>query len=305
MDGRTLDVGGDEQPTVERRHGDGLPGDDDLGPGPLRLPIARALGEAARDEDGRDGDARSRPTHGHIQADPPRYGRHMDDLALLDEQTDLLLRTARAVEDDDAPSLCDGWTRGHVLSHLARNADGLARAATGVLDGSRASMYDSQESRDADIESGVGRTHADALADLSSSAAALREVLGRLGPEQADVGIPRLTDGPDFFTAARLPTMRLREVVYHHVDLDAGFGFEDLPADLLVRYLQNEVARYASVDGGPAFRIRTDEGDQLAAGEGGPLVTGSRGAVLLWLARQRPDGVRAGDGALPELPKGG
>jgi maleylpyruvate isomerase len=229
----------------------------------------------------------------------------MSDLELLDEQTDLLLRTARAVEDLGAPSLCEGWTRGHVLAHLARNADGLARAGAGVLDGSRASMYDSQESRDAEIEAGAGRSHGDAVADLVSSAVALRDVLGRIGPERATVGIPRLTDGPDFFTAERLPTMRLREVVYHHVDLDAGFGFGDLPADLLVRYIRNETARYAKTDGAPAFRIRTDEGDHFEAGEGGPLVTGARGAVLLWLARQRPDGVSAGDTPLPELPKGG
>jgi maleylpyruvate isomerase len=229
----------------------------------------------------------------------------MSDLELLDEQTDLLLRTARAVEDLDAPSLCEGWTRGHVIAHLARNADGLARAGAGVLDGSRASMYDSQEARDAEIEAGAGRSHGDAVADLVSSAVALRDVLGRIGPEQATVGIPRLTDGPDFFTAERLPTMRLREVVYHHVDLDAGFGFGDLPVELLLRYIRNETARYAKAEDAPAFRIRTDEGDHFEAGEGGPLVTGTRGAVLLWLARQRPDGVSAGDAPLPELPKGG
>ena len=227
----------------------------------------------------------------------------MGDLERLDEQTDLLLRTARSVDDLGAPSLCEGWTRGHVLAHIARNADGLARAAAGVLDGSGASMYLSQDARDADIEAGAGRSHDDAVADLASSATALREVLGRLGPVHAEVGIPRVTDGPVFFTADALPKMRLREVVYHHVDLDAGFGFGDLPADLLLRYLRNEVAAHAAGDG-PPFRIRTDEGDQLAAGEGGPLVTGSRGAVLLWLARQQPDGVSAGDGTLPELPKG-
>ena len=228
----------------------------------------------------------------------------MSDLERLDEQTDLLLRTARATDDLDAPSLCEGWTRGHVIAHVARNADALARAASGVLDGSRASMYDSQERRDADIEAGVGRTHADAVADLASSAAAMREVLGRVGPEHADVGIPRLTDGPVFFTADKLPGMRLREVVYHHVDLDAGFGFGDLPADLVLAFIGDQVRRLATADGTPAFRIRTDEGDQLAVGEGGPLVQGSRGGVLLWLARQRPEGVSTPDGELPALPRG-
>lgn len=228
----------------------------------------------------------------------------MGDLERLDEQTDLLLRTARVTEDLDAPSLCEGWTRGHVLAHLSRNADGLARAAVGAIDGTGASMYDSQESRDTDIGAGVGRTHADVVADLSSSATAMREVLGRLGPDEAEIGIPRVTDGPAFFTAGRLAAMRLREVVYHHVDLDAGFGFGDLPADLLVEFIGDQVQRYAAQAETPAFRIRTDEGDHFEVGTGGPLVTGSRAAVLLWLARQRTDGVNAAGAGLPELPKG-
>jgi len=32
--------------------------------------------------------------------------------------------------DVRAPSLLPGWTRGHVLSHIARNADGITRTLT-------------------------------------------------------------------------------------------------------------------------------------------------------------------------------
>src|SRR4029079_17152559 len=133
--------------------------------GPPRSFLAGAGGEER--DGGREG--RGGEAHGPIQAGSVGS---MSDLERLDEQTDLLLRTARAIEDLEAPSLCEGWTRGHVVSHLARNADGLARAAAGVLDGSRASMYDSQEARDADIDAGAGRAHDDAVADLVSSAVA-------------------------------------------------------------------------------------------------------------------------------------
>ncbi|MFI9324466.1 maleylpyruvate isomerase N-terminal domain-containing protein [Kitasatospora aureofaciens] len=52
--------------------------------------------------------------------------------------TGLLLRTAARLCDAGvrAPSLLPGWSRGHVLTHLARNADGGRRlpswARTGV-----------------------------------------------------------------------------------------------------------------------------------------------------------------------------
>ena len=38
-----------------------------------------------------------------------------------------LLGTASRLRpgDETAPSLCAGWTRGHVLTHLARNADAI------------------------------------------------------------------------------------------------------------------------------------------------------------------------------------
>ncbi len=43
----------------------------------------------------------------------------------LAEATERLLATAARLTDEDlrAPSLLPGWTRGHVLAHVARNAD--------------------------------------------------------------------------------------------------------------------------------------------------------------------------------------
>jgi maleylpyruvate isomerase len=50
-----------------------------------------------------------------------------DNLTLLAHETGLLIRTAAGLDDGTvrAPSLCEGWTRAHVLSHIARNADAL------------------------------------------------------------------------------------------------------------------------------------------------------------------------------------
>ena len=45
----------------------------------------------------------------------------------IDQATQRLLDTARTITDPDlrVPSMLPGWTRGHVLAHLARNADGM------------------------------------------------------------------------------------------------------------------------------------------------------------------------------------
>jgi maleylpyruvate isomerase len=67
-----------------------------------------------------------------------------DDPRLVDAvrtHTDLLVGTARALDDAAAPSVCVGWTRGHVLTHVARNADGMAALVRAAVDGSGEAMY--------------------------------------------------------------------------------------------------------------------------------------------------------------------
>ncbi|WP_241780552.1 maleylpyruvate isomerase family mycothiol-dependent enzyme, partial [Streptomyces wadayamensis] len=73
------------------------------------------------------------------------------DLTRLDEATARLLTVAGTLDDAALaePSRLPGWTRGHVLSHLARNADALLNVVAGRP------MYASAEARDADIEAGA------------------------------------------------------------------------------------------------------------------------------------------------------
>src|SRR5688500_13026045 len=55
------------------------------------------------------------------------------------------------------PSLLPGWSRGHVLTHLARNADALVNLLTWARTGVEHPMYTSRADRDADIEEGSCR----------------------------------------------------------------------------------------------------------------------------------------------------
>ena len=220
----------------------------------------------------------------------------------LAQATDQLLRTTgRLAEGDQTESsLCPGWTRGHVLTHLARNAEGMARLVRAAVDGTGEAMYPSVAQRGVDIEAGAGRPLAELVADVAATAETLAGELARLTPRHDLIEVPR-TPGGLTFRAGELGFRRLREVVYHHVDLDAGFRFADLSPDLVELFLAEEVSALRHGPLAPSLRVRTDEGDEHVVADGAVVVSGSRAAVLGWLARGLSEGVRC-DGPLPALP---
>lgn len=222
-------------------------------------------------------------------------------LDLVASHTDRLLATARELDDPAAPSLCEGWSRGHVLSHVARNADGLVRLVRSAVERTGETMYDSREKRNADIDAGADRPADELAADVEASAAALAAELPRLGPEHADHPLER-TPGDIRGTGSEIPLMRLRELTWHHVDLDAGFGFSDLEPELVALFVEEEVERVRAADDAPDVTIRSTEGDEWTIGLGTAQVSGDRAALLGWLARGLTDGV-TGD-PLPRLPAG-
>ena len=149
----------------------------------------------------------------------------------IDQATQRLLDTARTITDPDlrVPSMLPGWTRGHVLAHLARNADGMRNVLVGVRTGQDRPAYASAEAREAGIEQYADRRATEHAADLAGSAMALRTVARQLPDAGWQVPV-RMLAGTDFFPAAELLTRRLAEVELHHCDLDAGYGPGDWPA---------------------------------------------------------------------------
>jgi maleylpyruvate isomerase len=232
--------------------------------------------------------------------------RHADVTpALVAAETDRVASTAASFRNEAvlAPSLCDGWSRGHVLAHLARNADALVRVCDVALTGTADTMYDDGESRDADIERGARRSAHDHATDIRDSAARLAERLEALRPEHGDVRVER-TPGGFAIAVGMVPFMRLREVVYHHVDLDAGFGFDGVEPELQRRFVADAVHRLGLGSRPPGVVVRADEGDTWTVGAGTTTVTGSLSGILLWLARRDASRVEAVDGDLPTLPRG-
>ena len=148
----------------------------------------------------------------------------------VDGATQRLLDDARTLSEADlrAASLLPGWTRAHVLVHVARDADAMRNLLTGARTGQARPAYASARARDAEIEQGAAIGAADLMTDLADSAMALRAVARRLPDEAWQVQVLLLDPVP--FPAAWLLTRRLAEVELHHCDLGTGYGAADWPA---------------------------------------------------------------------------
>lgn len=215
----------------------------------------------------------------------------MDPLVLLpdlEHATDRLLATTQQLTDADvaAPSLLPGWTRGHVLAHVARNADGLCNLLTWARTGEETPQYASQQARDADIETGAPRPVAAQLADLRVSAARLAEQASSL-PTTAWAAVVR-TRGNREIVAADLVWMRLREVEVHHVDLDSGYRPDAWP-DAFTQRLTHELSRDFA-DALPVVLRSPQVGHDIVLGDpdGAPVVAGPAYAVAAWLIGRSP-----------------
>jgi maleylpyruvate isomerase len=211
------------------------------------------------------------------------------DLAYLTAATRRLLATLDGLDDATAraASLLPGWTVGHVLTHLARNADGMVHLVGWAATGVATPMYASVEARNGDIDRGAGRPADELVADVRDSADRLAVALDRFhafDDAQLDrlvlFGAPRAGAVPDV-PAYSIPSARIRELEIHHVDLG-------LPA-------------YTPLDWPDEFVERT----LLAIhSSSGPVdVLGHPAEVLAWrLGRGAGPTVRLRDGSPPGEP---
>ncbi|MFJ4649434.1 maleylpyruvate isomerase family mycothiol-dependent enzyme [Streptomyces bobili] len=223
---------------------------------------------------------------------------HAHDLEFVRDATERLLTAVAKLDNASVTqsSRLPGWSRGHVLAHLARNADALVN----VLQGRP--MYADAVARDADIERDAPRPLDVQLTDLRDSAARFQEA----GAVPADWSrTVELRNGVTD-TAARVPFRRWIEVELHHVDLGIGYELEDLPEDFAVREIDflaerfgghTDVAAAQLTDGTRVWRTgRETDSPEVT-------VTGSGADLLGWLAGRR-DGspLTVHGGPLPVLP---
>jgi maleylpyruvate isomerase len=225
----------------------------------------------------------------------------------LDDAMARLLRTADAFDAAaiGAPSLLPGWSRGHVLAHLARNADAFVNLLTSARTGETIPMYASAESRAADISAGASRPPTAHTDDLRRSADRFAEAVAAM-PVEAWAATVQTRRGP--WPAAMLVWGRLREVEVHHADLAAGYAPADWPEAFAQRLLHEVTTGLAARADAPAMVLRFDgRRHELVVGDpdGAPTITGPAHGLASWLIGRGGGETLAvtPDGPLPNPPE--
>ena len=173
-------------------------------------------------------------------------------LTALDVATDdLSASLARASASELAePSLLDGWSRAHVVAHLANVAAALVRMTHDALADRATSMYpDGRAARDAEIESVAAQPWEELHAWFVQSTGALTSTWHsvpweRWGRPFSDAEFGSMQFG-------RLVGMRLTEVEVHHADLALGFGPREWSPALTRTCLPLRVASLTRLRGRP------------------------------------------------------
>lgn len=216
----------------------------------------------------------------------------------LADATARLLDTVDSLADDRfvEPSLLPGWSIGHVVAHLALNAEAITQVLQAVASGQTATMYADNETRDADIEALAGEDPEELRTRLSVGATFLAEQIAVLDPRDDETEFER-TPGGHLMRVGAMPFLRLREVEIHHADLGVGFTHVDWSEEFVVRVLDHSSTTYR---GGPFTANATDLGRSWEFAGGGPVVSGI-GSALAWWSTGRPAEGLTADGELPRI----
>jgi maleylpyruvate isomerase len=233
---------------------------------------------------------------------PPALAR---DLTGATEAHRRLLRALSNLSDADArrPSRLPGWTVGHVVTHLARNADSFVSALTLAARGELGLQYPhGAEGRVGDIEAGAGRDAAALVDDVARSTTALERAWSQTPATVWRDGQGCTVSGR-IYPLADVAFGRWREVEVHTADLGLAPGpvwtgwSEGYLAGELDRTLPGLADRLAP---GTAVRLTiTDDDSVVHVPVPDPDAASarlSRGELVAWLTgRARPEG-------LPDLP---
>jgi len=220
-----------------------------------------------------------------------------------------VMDTLRRLDDAAArgPSLLPGWSRGHVVAHMARHADGHLRMLEGVQRGATAQQYPGgAEGRAHEIHLAASQGADQLLDDLRRSSEALFAIWEDLPDELWDEPTRALTAGER--PARELVRARWWELEFHHVDLDLGFTGDRWPRAFvhaaLPRVLNGVPRRRAKAgaatrwlvvsDDGAGTWLVEDDGAEATVHVASPgdaadvCLTGPSWALLLWLMGRHP-----------------
>lgn len=180
------------------------------------------------------------------------------------------------------PSGLPGWSRAHVVAHLARNADALRNLAHWARTGQERPMYASRAERTAGIFRSAEASAAALKRDFHCAAELLRSDLATVADWQWGRAIHwRHAKEPGH--AAKIPWLRVGELEIHHVDLRIGYHSRDWPAEFVDRMLAEVAEEFSLRSAASRTLVSAESGRRWVVGSGGSQLCGPPAELLAWL----------------------
>lgn len=209
--------------------------------------------------------------------------------------------------DFDEPTDLAGWTRSHLIAHVAYNAIALCNLMHWANTGEKTPMYSSPEARNEEIAYGA-TLNPDALRNLHEHSVARLDVDWSGTSDEAWANEVLTAQGRTVPASESL-WMRSREVWIHAVDLGAVATFGDLP-EVILRTLAAEItAKWAGQgDGAGLVLVDATTGERYAAapaaaGEAEVEIIGELAGITRYAAGRGAEGVTSPAGEVPEPPR--
>ena len=224
------------------------------------------------------------------------------DMGRMQRESGMLMATVTSLANYELnkPSKCKGWTRAHVIAHLARGADAMTNLATWAVTGQETPAYESREKRDADIEAAAKLSAAALAADLEQANSRLLEAFEALKDGVQVETLPTLFSGE--INALSLPARRTTELIVHHDDLDTTWEWHEADPDAVLDAIEVCVRRLQINPDSPGLHIIAGEGEEWTVGDGSYRIEGYYEELLPFLAREQVEEGLQYEGELPKLP---
>jgi len=207
-------------------------------------------------------------------------------LLWMREGTKHLLAIVASIPDGEfgGESRLPRWSKAHVVGHVARNAEALARLATWAGTGAETPMYADRAQRAAEIEESARQPPHVLRASVATTADLLDATLGRLTPGQWRATVKSALGRE--IPAAEIPWMRIREVWLHAVDLTGDASVLDIPDGVVDLLLDDVCTALSTKDNCPAVTVAPMDRAavwRLGAGEPRTVARGTAAELAGWL----------------------
>ncbi|KUN29348.1 hypothetical protein AQJ23_00760 [Streptomyces antibioticus] len=205
------------------------------------------------------------------------------------------------------PSALPGWSRAHLVAHVAHNADALVNLLNWARTSVETPMYASADQRAREIEEGARRHPGELRAELLAADGRLAAALAALPGECWDATV-RTARGREV-PASQVPWMRVREVWVHAVDLNVDATFDEIPHDVCAALIDDVAGSFRDRPDCPSTELRTEDGARTwllgaSAGVEPVVISGDLPSLAAYATGRPVPGPLhpAGPGSLPKLP---